>query len=430
MRWSPILEQSQDEDEWFRDYVATALASPAPQLPPTNQFIGSSSVTWFETEPGVAFIHAANGSPDDRVLGTLVVREQLRAHGFKQAQYTFDHEHKTAAWDDVMAKAKRLIQSNQVQILRNGYNNVVGYVKGDHGDYQTEIGRDDPNSRAITTWQCDCPWDQYAWQRTRQWKKYEGRPCAHVLATYWKALSTPLDEDVSPTTGQPTGQGQLFDAPRTAPTTPSPFQAPAPAAPQGQQMQLPGIAPGQATGTPPGPPGAPPGPADRGIIPPYPMADAGQPLPVSVPGARPPTPSNPMQWPGGTFSSVQNDEWEFPDAWQFATLGTVTADFVQQPDGFQSGNMVSTKHDDWGTWVGKSEEHGAGGAAKIPKGCIGEVMSQDPTTKMVQVLFMDKKLGVQEFGNLMPYGATGWFWESELELRPDVQRPGPAIKRR
>jgi hypothetical protein len=422
VRWSPILDKAQDDDQWFREFVASAIDSPAPRLPSESQRIGNSNVIWFPTVEGEAFIHAYDGTPDDRVLATTIVREQLKAHGIKQSHYSFDPEHKTAGWDDVMAKAKRLIQSNQVQILRNGYNNIVAHVVGDHGEYQTEIGRDDPQSRAITTWQCDCPWDQYAWQRTRQWKKFEGRPCAHVLAAYWKALSTPLDEDVNPATGEPNAQQQLFNAPRTAPS-PVPFAAPTPAPVPSQQMQIPGVAPGQATGTQPAP-------AGPGVIPPFPMADAGQPLPVSVPGLRQPTPSNPMQWPGGTFSSVQNP-WEFDNAWEFDTLPSVTsADFTPQPSGFQSGNMVSNKHEDWGTWVGRSEEHGAGSPAKIPKGCVGEVMSQDPSTKMVQVLFMDKKLGVQEHGNFMPTGATAWFFESELDLRPDVQRPGPAIKRR
>ena len=274
MRWAPILSKAQDEDEWFRDYVATVLNSPAPALPPSSQKIGASTVTWFETEPGIAFIHAVDGSPDDRVLATVIVREQLRSRGIKQANYVFDQEEsfrKTADWNEVMAKAKRLIQSNQVQILRNGYNNVVGYVKGDHGEYQTEIGRDDPSSRAITTWQCDCPWDQYAWQRTRQWKKYEGRPCAHVLATYWKSLATPLDEDVTPQ-GQPNPQMSLFNTPRQAPAPVSPYTAPAPGGPIQQpqmQMQIPGMFPGQATGTPGVPPGV--APAPNQIIPPFPL---------------------------------------------------------------------------------------------------------------------------------------------------------------
>lgn len=441
MRWTPILEQGKTEDEWFNEYVATALASPAPKLPPASQKIGSSTVTWFETEPGLAFVHAIDGTPDDRVLATVLVREALRAHGIRQATYIFDQGdelwgnelRKTADWDEIMAKAKRLIQSNQVQILRNGYNNVVGHVQGDHGDYQTEIGRDDPNSRAITTWQCDCPWDQYAWQRTRQWKKYEGRPCAHVLATYWKALSTPLDEDVNPATGQPNAQMSLFNAPHMAPSAPpgappSPFNVQAPGGPV-QQMQIPGMFPGQATGT----PGTtqPAGPAPNQIIPPFPLDQLQQAQqqvnPASVPGQRQPSPTNPMQWPGGTFSSVQ-DGWDLQHDWNFDRLEVMSADFNTQPQGFQNGNMISTKYEDWGVWSGKSEDHGAGSPAKIPAGSVGEVLGQDPTTGMVNVLFMGDL--TKDHGPLEPYGATAWFLPSEIVERPDVQRPGPAIKRR
>lgn len=431
MKWAPILEKSLTEDEWFREYVATALASPAPALPPASQKIGRSTVTWFETEPGLAFIHSVDGTPDDRVLATVIVREALRSHGIRQANYTFDQEdpfRKTADWDEIMAKAKRLIQSNQVQILRNGYNNVVGHVQGDHGEYQTEIGRDDPNSRAITTWQCDCPWDQYAWQRTRKWKKYEGRPCAHVLATYWKALATPLDEDVTPQ-GQPNPQMSLFNMPpgQAAPAAPSPFNVQAPGGPV-QQMQIPGMYPGQATGTPGQAPGAVPAPNQ--VIPPFPL-DAIQQAqqavnPASVPGQRQPSPTNPMQWPGGTFSSVQ--DWDLQPDWDFDRVGVVSADFNTQPTGFQNGNMISTKYDDWGTWSGKSADHGAGSPAKIPANSIGEVLGQDPTTGMVNVLFMGDL--TKDHGPLEPYGATAWFLPSEIVERPDVQRPGPAIKRR
>jgi len=72
---------------------------------------------------------------------------------------------RTAAWPDVEAKAKRLVQGGGVILHRNGYNNIVGTVKGDHGIYEVEIGRDDPASRAISLWSCTCPWDQYAWGR-------------------------------------------------------------------------------------------------------------------------------------------------------------------------------------------------------------------------------------------------------------------------
>lgn len=426
MRWSNVIE-AQDEREWFESYVRTAIATPGPRLPPRSQRIGASEATWFETEAGVAFIHTAGGSPDDRTLAEIVVREQLRGHGYRQAQFTFDHDEpfrKTADWTDIMAKAKRLIQAGNVQLLRNGANNVVGHVVGDHGSYQTEISREDPSSRVITQWQCECPWDQYAFQRTRKWKKYEGRPCAHVLATYWKSLATPLDEDIAP--GQQ-DQQSLFNAPaQQMPGAPSPFQAPVPPS-QGQQMEIPGMFPGQATGTPPGASGPPP--SDQGILPPFPMDPANQPQvnPASVPGLKQPSPTNPVQYPGGTFSSV-SDDWQFESSSD--TLVYVGADFPKQPDGFINGNMVSTKYDDWGTWVGKSEDHGSGSQAKIPAGSPGEVLGQDPTTKMVQVLFMNEGIGVQEHGPLQPYGATAWYLPSELALRPDIRRPGPAIKRR
>lgn len=103
---------------------------------------------------------------------------------------------RVSTWDDVMQKAKRLILSGQVTLQRNGWNNVVSTVVGDHGQYQVEIGRDDPNSRVITQWTCECPWDQFAFDRTRVWKKYEGRVCSHALATLWSSLGAPLDDDV------------------------------------------------------------------------------------------------------------------------------------------------------------------------------------------------------------------------------------------
>lgn len=102
--------------------------------------------------------------------------------------------------------------------------------------------------------------------------------------------------------------------------------------------------------------------------------------------------------------------------------------FPQQPDGFANGNMVSTKAEDWGTYVGRSEEHGAGQPAKILKGAVGEVLGQDPTTGMVNVLFETKM--TDQMGNLEPNGIVGWFFPSELQLRPDVRRPGPAIRRK
>lgn len=423
--WENIVE-TKDGDAWFRDYVLTALASDAPRLPAKSQRLGAVDITWFETEPGIAVITTVGGTVEDRGLARQFMKVQLRGHGIHQAQFTFDQEEefvKTAHWTDLMAKAKRLIQNGQVRIDRNGYDRIVGQVQGDHGTYQTEVWRDDPNSRAITMWNCDCPWDQFAWQRTRQWKKYEGRPCAHTLALYWKSLATPLDEDSHPAMLQANPQMQgiqqsLF--PGTQFANPSPMQTqqaiPAspigPAAPQQQQLMIPGVAPGMATGV----------PGDSGIIPPNPMPELGQepeqPV-VSIPGAKPPSPLNPLQWPGGTFSHVAN-EWELEKI----------AEFNIQAPGFENGNIVQLLEDDYGMAEGKSEAHGAGQYMSILKNTrgLGEVLGEDNIPGMgrvVEVIFpLDKSR------ELEPYHIRAWISPDKLKERPDLQRPGPMLKRR
>ena len=176
---------------------------------------------------------------------------------------------RVAAWDDVQQKAQRLRSSGQVQLISNGPNHVVGRVQGDHGIYTTQFWREDPNSRAITHWECQCPWNEFAWQRTRQWKKYEGRPCSHTMALFWESLSRPLD--VAPTgerlpgqryaPGQRPGQEQLF-SPLMSPPAPTP-QAEVPYGP-------------------PIPPRIPSGPGIQPGIAPTPIPGSGNPLPRSV----------------------------------------------------------------------------------------------------------------------------------------------------
>lgn len=150
MTWTVTKKQS--EEEWTKGYLDAVLASPP--MPARVQRIGTVLVNWQEIDPGIAFVHSSGGTPDDRYLAEQIVVSRLAAHGWDRAIFSFDREHKTSDWDDIMAKAKRLINSGNVTILRNGYNNVVAHVVGDHGEYQCEIGRDDPDSRAITTWQC------------------------------------------------------------------------------------------------------------------------------------------------------------------------------------------------------------------------------------------------------------------------------------
>jgi hypothetical protein len=393
---------TQDHESWFVDYVREALAEAPAELPPKEQTFGHVTARWHVCEPGIAHIAVEGGTVDDRLLVETVVRSQLEGHGFKQAAYTLSWDLgdkklvKEATWDDIMAKAKRLIQSGDVQILRNGYNIIVGQVQGDHGTYQTEISRDDPNSQAITLWQCECPWDQFAWQRTRQWKKYEGRVCSHVLATYWQAQTMPLDEDSEP--------GQSPEAPQGPPGTVAPGAS---VPPEGSEAFNPNMkadqaAPGSMAPTPP--PGQAPEPPD--LLPPYQMNPATQPAtnPVSVPGQKPQTPLNPVQYPGGTFSSIHTSEQEFVN-----------------------GMMVSNKQEDVGTLVGRSPEHGAGNQASIPQNSVGEVLGVDPTTGMVNVYFAGPQA---EAGKMEPHGIVGWFFPQELAVRGDVRAPGPAIQRR
>lgn len=422
--WHQVYTNWHIEDETLRTakIVATLIDEPMVPLPSKQQRVGASEVRWFESEPGVAVIHSHGGSCDDRTLAEQVVKEQLAAFGYRRATFTIEAEHKHSGWDDIMAKAKRLILSGNVTLLRNGYNNIVGHVIGDHGEYNTEIGRDDPNTRTITTWQCECPWDQYAWQRTRQWKKYEGRPCAHVMALYWSSLAAPLDDyspdqhgalDPGQAAPPPAGQGappagKLPASQPEGPTTPT---AP---------MKPPGV-PDATIGPPtPGPPGgmpqaplAPPGQSD--VLPPSPMEQlqmmqppmpgatpGGMPAPpgsVSVPGAKLPTPFNPIQYPGGTYSKVAAGE-------------------------FAHGQIVRLKNNVFGTAVGKSDAHGAGQYQEVQAGATGEVLGQDPTTGWVEVI-----VPLDDSGPMEPYHVQLFCEPGDLDLTR-IRPPGPFIKRR
>ena len=176
---------------------------------------------------------------------------------------------KTKGWGDIMEKANYIRQNNGVQILRNDPQHVVGQVQSgtdpqNKGPYQTEIWRDDPQSQAITMWDCDCDWDQYAWGRTRQWKKYEGRPCCHVLALFWDALTHPPQGagggEATPPTPTPGGGvtvNQGLIAPVGQPPIPNmpligPEGEPAPIGPEPAPQQAPWseiVQPGKEEGT-------------------------------------------------------------------------------------------------------------------------------------------------------------------------------------
>jgi hypothetical protein len=413
---------SQDDESFFDDHVRSILAQDRQPLPAREQSLGPVELRWEAVGSKTAFVQAIGGTHDDRLLARAFLVEQLRGHGWREATKLFDRIEKTATWQDIMQKAKRLIQDGNVKLLRNGYQNIVAQVQGDHGTYQCEVFRQDPSSRSITGSDCECDWGEFQNQpRTRQWKKFQDRPCAHILAAYWLSLSTPLDEDVHP------------DNPASGPLGPTPtFPAGTEGFPQGQGFEqqpggapAPGVGPDDmggsqspdmsqmGVGTPmgapgaQGPPQAAPGPSPRDVLPQFPMQglQQGQINPASVPGQRGPTPTNPVAYPGGpggTFSSIRRS--------------------VDQQ--YQNGGLAQLRFDDKANLVGRTRE---GEEVDIPGGSVGEVLGTHPTTGMVNVLWMGQQF--DDNGRMQPFGASGWHFPSYLIPRPDAKRPGPAVRR-
>lgn len=273
--------------------------------------------------------------------------------------------YKDSAWADVVQKAKRLMASGNVTILRNSPTHVMAAVLGDGTDnndipdmHYPEITRDDPNSQQIQNFNCTCKWAQYSFDRTRKWKKYEQRPCSHVLATYWMAKSTPLDV---------TDQDSNYQVPRG--------QKQSPAGPQ--QMDLPGMPAhpmmDDAVNQTPMPQEQ-PLPSNQDLaMPPQPQNPNVQfkpqvpqreqlnlfdvvtppgmqpvmPGAVSVPGGAPPTPGNPVQLPG-TFSSwvEAGMNGELPEGLELNYNEAHGSDDVHEVRAFLNNQMIG-----WLSWA-------------------------------------------------------------------------------
>lgn len=396
----------------MKDYIKQILGSVQP-LPKRIQKIGNCEVAWWEGKPGDAVVMAKGGSSEDQILAENVVAAQLEQFGYKRATFHFavdateilDRERsgvdfakeddalnqrqrervieRQDNWNDLVEKAKRLVLSGQVTLIRNTREYVVGNVIGDHGAYECEIMRKDPNSQQITGWSCQCPWNQYAWQRTRQWKIYEGRPCSHVLAMYYVSKLSPPEEEGAPPEGAPPEAPVAPGAP--APVgPPSPFAAPAaegmpggqvpsvPRGPRGLEQLKPfepenvgAISPDEILEQRLGP--LAPKPPERIQKPPLevlkerqrqqeqpsepgaaPYGRAAPPGTVSVPGTRQPSWTNPMNYPGtpgfGTYSKVTTKQQI----------------------------LAMTDNNDY---------------CKIPVGSVGKIISHDPVTKLIETEF-------------------------------------------
>ena len=327
-------------------------------------------------------------------------------------------------WNNLVEKAKRIVNTGGVTIINSEDDFVVGTVRGDHGTYQCEISRQDPDAPVITGWHCTCPWNQYAWQRTRQWKVYEGRPCSHILALYYvdkqlstmkekEFVSTPPDLEGPPKAPPaPVGEPSLFGAPGgdqmpggVVPSVPegprglrqlTPFKAPdvqeqleqrlGPAAPprtpepdepeearpelQMQESPL-SLPPRQKIQTPPleqlkeqqrleQPPSA-PGAA--------PYGQAAPPGTVSVPGARQPNERNPF---GSIWSNTRNGH----------RVAAVPGWFK-----YKNGDAITLAESAFGIAEGPSNAQGVGEYQEIPAGSVGEVHGQDERMGWVDAIF-------------------------------------------
>lgn len=115
-------------------------------------------------------------------------------------------QEKTAAWVDVQAKGHSIFVSGGVRVLAVNMQSdgvhpdtFYGQVRGDNEVYTTGLDFV-PGTFQVASWVCDCKWAQYAWGRTRQWVKYEGRICSHALALIYAMQSQgmsgmPAEED-------------------------------------------------------------------------------------------------------------------------------------------------------------------------------------------------------------------------------------------
>jgi hypothetical protein len=79
---------------------------------------------------------------------------------------------------------------------------------------------------------------------------------------------------------------------------------------------------------------------------------------------------------------------------------------------------------------GKSEAHGAGEYLDIRQNTkgVGEVLGVDNLPGMGQVV--EVIFPLDHTGPMEPYHIRAWLRPEQLRLRPDIQRPGPFIKRR
>lgn len=94
----------------------------------------------------------------------------------------------TAAWRDIVAKAKRIRAEGGVRVTMASDGLVVGEVKGDNHVYETGLQRL-PGRTSVQSWSCGCIWGAYHWGADDDFSRFAGRMCSHALALTYEAQS-------------------------------------------------------------------------------------------------------------------------------------------------------------------------------------------------------------------------------------------------
>lgn len=136
-------------------------------------------------DPTAALGHAIMNHDDGICVATEVHGSSLGRHATLDPEVRLQF---TATWADVRDKAKRIRREGGVRILMASTDGIVGEVRGDHQIYETQLTYV-PGTSRIGSWNCGCAWASYAWGRSPQYRRFEGRRCSHALALQYEAQS-------------------------------------------------------------------------------------------------------------------------------------------------------------------------------------------------------------------------------------------------
>lgn len=381
--------------------------------------LGKVDISWKEIDPGFVLIQTNGGSLYERHIAYYLSKANLISDGYLVVEdlLPLDEFHKRiASWADVQRKGIRLYQEGNVNLLRNGYHEVFGLVKGDDPStevevkdhhrvyppppkpqqtYETWFTREDPNSRALTQSGCSCKWSQFRFDRNfGKGRQGIDKICSHILALYYQSQATPLDEDIHPVPSYRKNPQQRLFTPSESPeiaTFPADreiLQAPTEPAMMPESFQeAPYNELEQA-------------PPQLSLIPPSrkEMADMIVQAPFSTPDLNPPNPSDPFGG-SGTFSSLIRSSNQY--AYQpgdIVRLNVPTYAQKERGAGYSTTGEWHEQGTDAGEWI------------EIPRNSQGTVFDYDKNTGYVAVDFPLKGPAMSS------YYARAWFNASEVNF--------------